>query len=85
MSEEGFEPLPEKIKSIKNMPPPKNAKEVKQFLGLTGYYRKYVPRFTDLSRPLMNLTGQNVEFQWMQKCQKSFDNLRELLTKYPIL
>ena len=75
----------EKIKSIKNMPLPKTAKEVKQFLGLAGYYHKFVPRFTDLSRPLTNLTRQNVEFQWMDKCQKSFDNLRELLTKYPIL
>ena len=56
ISEEGFEPLPEKIKSIKNMPPPKTAKEVKQFLGLAGYYWKFVPRFADLSRPLTNLT-----------------------------
>ena len=83
--EEGFKPLPEKIKSIKNMPPPKNAKEVKQFLGLAGYYRKIVPRFADLSRQLTNLTQQSVDFKWMEKCQKLFDNLRELLTKYPIL
>ena len=85
VSEEGFKPLPEKIKSIKNMLPPKTAKEVKQFLGLAGYYRKFVPRFADLSRPLTHLTRQNVEFQWTEKCQRSFDNLRELLTKYPIL
>ena len=85
VSEERFEPLPEKIKSIKNMPPLKTAKEVKQFLGLAGYYRKFVPRFADLSRPLTNLTWHSVEFQWTEKCLKSFDNLRELLTKYPIL
>ena len=85
VSEEGFEPLPEKIKSIKNMPPLKTPKEVKQFLGLAGYYRKSVPRFADLSRPLTNLTWQSVEFEWTEKCQKSFDKLRELLTKYPIL
>ena len=83
--EEGFKPLPEKIKSIKNMPPQKTANEVKQFLGLAGYYCKFVPRFADLSRPLTNLTRQSVKFQWTVKCQKSFDNLRELLTKYPIL
>ena len=83
--EEGFEPLPEKIKSIKNMPPLKTAKKVKQFLGLAGYYWKFVPRFADLSRPLTNLTRQNVEFEWTEKCQKSFDNLGELLIKYPIL
>ena len=85
VSEEGFKPLPEKIKSIKNMPPLKTTKEVKQFLGLAGYYRKFVPRFTDLSRPLTHLTRQSIEFQWTEKCQKSFNNLRELLTKNPIL
>ena len=85
VSEEGFKPLLEKIKSIKNMPPPKMAKEVKQFLGLAGYYHKFVPRFADLSRPLTNLTCQSIEFQQMEKCQKVFDNLRDLLTKYPIL
>ena len=67
------------------MPPQKTAKEVKQFLGLAGYYCKVVPRFADLSRPHTNLTGQSVEFQWTKKCQISFENLRELLTKYPIL
>ena len=85
VSEEGFKLLPEKIKSIKNMPPPKTAKEVKQFLGLAGYYCKFVPRFADLSRPLTNLSRQSVGFEWTEKCQKSFDNLRELFTKYPIL
>ena len=85
VSEEGFKSLLEKIKSIMNMAPPKTAKEVKQFLGLAGYYRKFVPRFADLSRPLTNLTRQNIEFQWTDKCQKLFDNLRELLTKYPLL
>ena len=70
---------------MKNMPPLKTAKEVKQFLGWTGYYCKFVSRFTDLSRLLTNLIWQSVEFQWTEKCQNSFDNLRELLTKYPIL
>ena len=85
VSEEGFEPLLEKIKSIKNMPPPKTVKEVKQFLHLAGYYLKFVPRFADLSRSFTNLTCQKVEFEWMNQCQKSFNNLRELLTKYPRL
>ena len=52
---------------------------------MAGYYRKFVPRFADLSRPLTNLSRQSVEFEWTEKCLKSFDNLRELLTKYPIL
>ena len=67
------------------MPPPKTAKEVRQFLGLMGYYHKFVPRFANLSTPLTNLTFQKVKFKWMDKCQKSFNNLRELVTKYLIL
>ena len=85
VSQEGFKLLLEKIKSIRNMPPPKTANQVKQFLWLVGYYCKFVPRFADLSRPLTNLTRQKVEFEWTDKCQKLFDNLRELLMKYPIL
>ena len=52
ISEKGISPLPDKLDSIKNMLVPKCAKEIKQFLGLTGYYRKFVPRFADISRPL---------------------------------
>ena len=49
VSENGFEPLPEKLESIRKMPAPRTAKEVKQFLGLIGYYRKFIPCFTDIS------------------------------------
>ena len=45
ISADGIQPLPEKLESIAKMPAPKNPKEVKQFLGLVGYYRKFVPRF----------------------------------------
>ena len=85
ISENGFKPLPEKLKSIREMPHPKNPKEVKQFLGLIGYYRKFVPRFADLSRPLTLLTRHDADFQWTEKCQKSFNNLCQLLMQHPIL
>ena len=85
VSEQGFEPLPEKLEAIRTMPHPKSPKEVKQFLGLIGYYRKFVPRFSDLSRPLTRLTRHDAKFEWDQQCQKSFDHLRELLMQYPIL
>ena len=49
VSERGFEPLPEKLEYIRKMPAPRTAKEVKQFLGLIGYYRKFVPRFANIS------------------------------------
>ena len=52
ISPEGISLLPNKLDCIQHMPAPKNAKEIKQFLGLTGYYRKFVPRFVDISRSL---------------------------------
>ena len=52
VSEGGFEPLPEKLESIRKMPAPRTAKEVKQFLGLIGYYRKFVPRFVDIFKTI---------------------------------
>ena len=85
VSERGFELLPEKLESIRKMPAPRTAKEVKQFLGLIGYYRKFVPRFADISRPLTKLTRHNVVFEWTEQCSKAFNHLRELLMEYPIL
>ena len=63
VSERGFKPLPEKLESIRKMPAPRTAKEVKQFLGLIGYYRKFVPCFADISRPLTKLTHHNIVFE----------------------
>ena len=82
---EGITPLPEKLDSIQKMLPPKTPKEVKQFLVLIGYYRKFVPRFSDLARPLNALTRKNVEFKWTQICQESFDLLKTSLMTEPIL
>ena len=64
ISADGIQPLPEKLESIAKMPAPRNPKEVKQFLGLVGYYRKFVPRFADISRVLTHLTKKDVEFKW---------------------
>ena len=82
---EGITPLPEKPNSIQKMLPPKTPKEIKQFLGLTGYYRKFVPRFSDLARPLNALTRKDVEFKWMPKCHESFKLLKTSLMTDPIL
>ena len=67
------------------MPKPKTPKEVKQFLGLIGYYRKFVPRFLDIARSLTNLTRHDMEFIWTEKCDKAFKHLKELLMQHPIL
>ena len=85
ISPEGISPLPNKLDSIKHMPAPNSTKEIKQFLGLTGYYRKFVPRFADISRPLTTLTKKDVKFEWTSACQKSFELLKEALCGEPVL
>ena len=67
------------------MPPPTTPKEVKQFLGLIGYYRKFVPRFADIARPLTDLTRLDQPFEWTDKCQASFELFKEALIQEPIL
>ena len=85
ISPEGISPLPNKLDSIRHMPVPNSAKEIKQFLGLTGYYRKFVPRFADISRPLTTLTKKDAKFMWTSACQKSFELLKEALCGEPVL
>ena len=85
ISTEGISPLPNKLDCIQHMPVPKNAKKIKQFLGLTGYYRKFVPRFADISMPLNTLTKMDQKFEWTPACPKSFDLLKETLCSEPIL
>ena len=67
------------------MPVLKCVKEIRQFLGLTGSYRKFVPRFADISRPLTRLTRKKTTFNWTPKCQKSFELLKSYLCGEPIL
>ena len=85
ISDEGIQPLPEKLESIAKMPTPKNAKQVKQFLGLVDYYRKFVPRFTDISRILTKLTHKDQEFKWTPECDKCFHMLKDYLQEALIL
>ena len=67
------------------MPCPYTPKEVKQFLGLVGYYRKFIPRYADIARPLTALTRKDTEFEWTDICQRSFDLLKAMVSEEPIL
>ena len=85
ISDEGIQPLPEKLESIAKIPVPQNVKQVKQFLGLVGYYRKFVPCFSDIARPLTQLTQKNEGFNWSTECDKCFYMLKDYLQETPIL
>ena len=75
----------DKLDTIHDMPAPHNCKEVKQFLGLVGYYRKFVQGFADLSRPLTRLTCKDRIFEWTHECRKAFNILKQNLCVQPIL
>ena len=85
ISADGIQPLPAKLKSITKMPVPRNPKEVKQFLGLVGYYRIFVPRFADISRVLTHLTKKDLEFEWTPEGENCFQILKEYLQQAAIL
>ena len=85
ISGEGITPVPEKLDSIDDMPTPRTLKEVKQFLGLVGYYRKFIPRFLDIARALNALTRKDHEFMWDPICEQPFQLLKQMLTQEPIL
>ena len=70
ISGKGITPLPEKLESIQKILPLKTPKEVKQFLGVIGYYRKFVLRFSDLAQPFNALTRKNIAFEWTPVCQE---------------
>lgn len=64
---------------------PKNPKDIKSFLGLVGYYRKFIPQFAKISKPLTKLLNKEAKFEWTDACQESFQNLKSALTSEPIL
>ncbi|KAK8954132.1 hypothetical protein KSP39_PZI001653 [Platanthera zijinensis] len=85
ISEQGLAVDPTKIESILNWSQPTSVTEVRSFLGLAGYYRRFVKDFSKISLPLTQLTRKNMLFQWSVDCQSAFDILKEKLTTAPIL
>ena len=83
-TEEGLLPDPSLLAAIREIPPPKTATEVRSFLGLAGYYRRYVKGFAAIAAPLHALTRKDAVFHWSRDCQTSFDQLKTLLTTSPI-
>jgi hypothetical protein len=74
-----------KIKVILDLKPPVNQKQIKIFLGHTGYYRKFIRHYSDITFPIDELLKKEVEFYWSQECNKSFEILKIKLVEAPIL
>ena len=74
-----------KIEIIVNLPPPTNVKEVRQFLGHAGFYRRFIKDFSKLARPMCALLAKDAKFKWDENCQHCFEELKRLLTSAPIV
>jgi hypothetical protein len=76
---------PSKVQDVLNWNPPKNVPEIRSFLGLAGYYRRFIEGFSKIVKPLTSLLEKGKEFKWDDKCQACFEELKKKLTTAPIL
>ena len=74
-----------KLEKVENYPIPKSKKEVKGFLGLSGYYRALIQNYAEIATPLTGLLKKDVRFEWTPQCGVSFESLKEKLTTKPIV
>ena len=82
---EGIRVDPVKIEAVINWKPPRNVTEVRSFLGLAGYYRRFVQGFSAIASSLTRLLRKGVKFEWDDKCQSIFERLKEILVEALVL
>ena len=75
----------EKVNGVLSWPEPKNVKDVRKFLGLTNYYRRFIKDFAQVARPINMLMRKDVKWQWGVEQQKAFDKLKRVFTTKPVL
>lgn len=82
---DGVLPDPSKYDTVKNYPVPKSADEARRFVAFSNYYRRFIKNFAGIAQPLNRLTRKRIKFEWTKECQKSFESLKNCLTKPPVL
>lgn len=85
VSREGIRCQSHKIKAVQAWPIPKSASHVRRFIGLAGYYRRFIPKFSQIAGPLTDLTQASTPFVWSSEAARAFNNLKQLLTTAPVL
>ncbi|PHT86830.1 hypothetical protein T459_08936 [Capsicum annuum] len=85
VSRDGIHVDPKKIEAVRDWPQPSTVTEIRSFLGLANYYRRFVEGFSKVASPLTRLTQKGVAFQWSDECEESFQKLKTTLILAPIL
>jgi hypothetical protein len=85
LSENGISASTKKVKAVRQYPTPKCVRDVRAFLGLASFYRRLVPNFAEIAKPLSKLTRKGQEFLWEPRQQEAFEILKEKLCTTPVL
>ena len=85
LSEEGVAVDPDKIRSIMEWPTPRDVSDIRSFMGLARYYRRFIKDFSKICCPITALQKKGTKFMWTQQCEEIFQTLKHLLTHAPML
>jgi hypothetical protein len=85
ISKEGISVDPRKVQEVMDWKPPKSVHQIRSFLGLAGYYRRFIPDFCRIAKPMTELLKMGVKFVWSEECDQAFHTLRKHLTSAPVL
>ncbi|XP_062230018.1 uncharacterized mitochondrial protein AtMg00860-like [Phragmites australis] len=85
LSENGVAVDPSKVQDVLDWVQPQNVSEIRSFLGLAGYYRRFIENFSKVAKPMTQLLKQGSVFEWSDACESAFQTLKKLLTTAPVL
>jgi hypothetical protein len=85
ISQDGVSIDPEKVQEVMDWKPPTTVRQIRSFLGLARYYRRFIPDFSRIAKPMTELLKKGVKYEWSQKCEDAFHTLRQHLTTAPVL
>jgi hypothetical protein len=76
---------PSKVRDVLDWEPPKSVHQVRSFLGLVGHYRRFIPNFSKISKPITELLKKGTKYVWSKECDEAFQALKKLLMTSPVL
>jgi hypothetical protein len=85
ISRDGISVDPSKVQEVMDWKPPKSVHQIRSFLGLAGYYRRFISDFSRIAKPMTELLKKGVKFVWSEECDQAFHTLRKHLTSAPVL